>query len=345
MILSNNQTLGKYKFIDLFAGIGGFHLALESFGAECVFASEIDKYSVETYIENHGLIPQGDITKINESFIPKHDILCAGFPCQSFSISGKQKGFEDSRGTLFFDIARIANYHKPKVLFLENVKNLERHDNGKTLETIISILEGMNYQVFSKVLNTSNFGLPQNRERIYIVAFSDELYVNEFNFPKLSNNQSCLEDILEENPTNAKVINRDDISIYKEFQLSKNIFNEYELPNTTIQIGKVNKGGQGERIYHSKGHSVTLSAYGGGVGSKTGLYQINGKIRKLSPRECARLQGFPDTFKLNKSVSQAYKQFGNSVSINVLQYILIEISNALEYNVLSKKYPKELKYG
>lgn len=345
MIEINNQLLKNFKFIDLFAGIGGFHIALESFGAKCVFASEIDNHSIETYYENHGIIPKGDITKINESFIPNHDILCAGFPCQSFSISGKQKGFEDSRGTLFFDIARIASYHKPKVLFLENVKNLERHDNGKTLRTILSILEDMNYKVFYEVLNTSNYGLPQNRERIYIVAFSEDTFINEFNFPKIGNIQTCLEDILEENPTNAKVIYRNDINIYKEYNLKKNIFNEYDLPNTTIQIGKVNKGGQGERIYHSKGHSVTLSAYGGGVGSKTGLYQINGKIRKLSPRECARLQGFPDTFKLNKSVSQAYKQFGNSVSINVLQYILIEISNALEYNVLSKKYPKELKYG
>jgi len=140
-----DKKLKDYKFIDLFAGIGGFHYALKSFGAECVFASEIDKKASETYYINHDLMPKGDITKINEKDIPKHDILCGGFPCQAFSISGKQKGFEDTRGTLFFDIARIVNYHKPKILFLENVKNFARHDNGKTLEIVLNTLNEMNF--------------------------------------------------------------------------------------------------------------------------------------------------------------------------------------------------------
>ncbi|MDD2636412.1 MAG: DNA (cytosine-5-)-methyltransferase [Bacteroidales bacterium] len=332
MIKIKNKNLIGYKFIDLFSGIGGFHYALSSFGAECVFASEWDINAAATYYQNFNLKPQGDITKIREIDIPTHDILCGGFPCQAFSISGKQKGFEDTRGTLFFDIARIAEYHKPKVLFLENVKNLSKHDEGKTLKTIIKTLENLNYTVFYQVLNASNFGLPQNRERIYIVAFRNDIKCSKFNFPIPPNNPVCLLDILEENPKNAKVIIRDDIEIYKKYKPQKTLFNEMTLLNKPIQIGKVNKGGQGERIYHPLGHAITLSAYGGGVGSKTGLYLIEGKIRKLSPRECARVQGFPDDFILNKTDTQSYKQFGNSVSINVLQSVLTEIAKIIKAN-------------
>ncbi|MDR3653230.1 MAG: DNA cytosine methyltransferase [Paludibacter sp.] len=318
------DSLKDFTFIDLFAGIGGFHLALNSFGAKCVFASEWDKHSAETYEINFNMKPHGDITLIDEKEIPQHDILCGGFPCQAFSISGKQKGFEDTRGTLFFDIARIINHHNPKFLFLENVKNLSKHDNGKTLNTIIETLNELNYQVEYKVLNASHYGLPQNRERIYIIGIRKDLNFLKFKFPKPKNFQVSLLDILEENPINTKIVIRDDIKFYKkidEFDLfgNKNTFNK------PLQIGKVNKGGQGERIYHTHGHSITLSAYGGGVGAKTGLYYVDGKVRKLSPRECARVQGFPESFVINKSASQCYKQFGNSVSINVLQYITEEI--------------------
>lgn len=327
-----NKKLNSYTFIDLFAGIGGFHYALNSFGATCVFASEIDTKAAQTYTKNHGIIPKGDITKIDEKNIPTHDILCAGFPCQAFSISGKQKGFDDTRGTLFFDIARIVNHHKPKILFLENVKNFARHDDGKTLKVVLKTLQKMNYTIHYKVLNTSSFGLPQNRERIYIIAFNNNEFSNiSFNFPKV-NHISCLADILEKNPKDGKIIKREDINIYKNYQPIKNIFGEVHLPNKPIQIGKVNKGGQGERIYHSLGHAITLSAYGGGAGSKTGLYKINDEIRKLSPRECARLQGYPENFIYPDSVAQAQKQFGNSVSINVLQHIILEIINTIKQN-------------
>lgn len=329
MIKVDKKTLAGYTYIDLFAGIGGFHYALNSFGAKCVFASEIDKKASAIYYLNHKIEPKGDITKIEEKDIPKHDILCAGFPCQAFSISGKQKGFEDTRGTLFFDIARIVNYHKPKILFLENVKNFVKHDKGKTLETVVKTLEEMDYDVYYKVLNTSSFGLPQNRERVYIVAFNNNYYNNlKFKYP---NHKiiSCLEDFLENKPENAKVVKRDDIIFYKKIRILKNIFGEIELPNKPFQIGKVNKGGQGERIYHPKGHAVTLSAHGGGVGSKTGLYKIENEIRKLSPRECARIQGFPESFILPKSTTESQKQFGNSVSINTLQFVLKEITKAI----------------
>ena len=329
-IASSQQKLKDFTFIDLFAGIGGFHYALKSFGAKAVFASEIDKKAAKVYQTNHGLQPHGDITKITEKDIPKHDILCGGFPCQAFSISGKQRGFEDTRGTLFFDIARIAHFHQPKILLLENVKNFIRHNKGKTLKTVLSILEELNYNVSYKVLNTSHFGLPQNRERVYIIGFHRDFYNGNFEFPNVKIT-SCLQDILEENPIDGKIIERDDMSIYKQFQPQKNIFGEIDLPNRPIQIGKVNKGGQGERIYHALGHAITLSAHGGGAGAKTGLYQINGKIRKLSPRECARLQGFPESFILPKSTTEAHRQFGNSVSVNVLQYIIEEIINTI-YN-------------
>lgn len=329
---SKTKSLSKYKFIDLFAGIGGFHYALSSLGAKCVFASEWDKHAAETYKINFGLEPKGDITLIEETTIPHHDILCGGFPCQAFSVSGKQKGFEDTRGTLFFDVARIVNLHKPKVLFLENVKNLAKHDEGKTLKTIIKTLENLEYTVFTKVFNTSTFGLPQNRERVYIVAFNNKLNSEKFTFPTPTNEKVCLETILEKKPDNAKVIVRNDINIYKKYEAKKTLFGDIELLNKPIQIGKVNKGGQGERIYHTLGHAITLSAYGGGVGSKTGLYLVKDKIRKLSPRECARVQGFPDTFILNKTDTQSYKQFGNSVSINVLQNITLEIEKILTEN-------------
>lgn len=347
MIYADNNILKNYTFIDLFAGIGGFHLALSSYGSKCVFASEWDKYAAETYEDNFKIKPFGDITQINEKDIPKHDILCGGFPCQAFSVSGKQMGFEDTRGTLFFDIARIVNFHKPKVLFLENVKNLAKHDEGKTLKTIVKSLEELGYTIFSKIFNSSNFGLPQNRERVYIVAFLNTLNSTTFKFPSPTNNSVCLEHILENEPKNAKIIERDDIKIYKNYTVSNSLFSDIELLNKPIQIGIVNKGGQGERIYHPLGHAITLSAYGGGVGSKTGLYLINGKIRKLSPRECARVQGFPDSFKLNPNDTQTYKQFGNSVSVNVLQHIISEISKVLvlnETNAENKNLTK-LKYA
>ncbi len=332
------KYLKEYKFIDLFAGIGGFHYALKSFGAECVFASEIDKKASDVYFINHKLKPKGDITQIDETEIPEHDVLCGGFPCQAFSISGKQKGFEDTRGTLFFDIARIVNYRKPKILFLENVKNFTKHNKGQTIKTVISTLEKLNYTVYYKVLNTSDFGLPQNRERVYIVAFNKIEYGEiNFSFPNMKI-ASSLEDILETNSLKGKVIQRDDVVFYKDFNFNKNIFGEVDIPNKPIQIGKVNKGGQGERIYHQKGHAITLSAHGGGVGSKTGLYKINEVVRKLSPKECARLQGFPESFIMPESVSEAQKQFGNSVSINTLQYIIKEIIKAIKKHEQTPKY-------
>jgi DNA (cytosine-5)-methyltransferase 1 len=307
------------KFIDLFAGIGGFRLALEAAGAECVFSSEWDKESQATYSKNYGVLPDGDITQIDSSEIPSHDILCGGFPCQAFSISGKQKGFDDSRGTLFYDVARIAKDKKPKVLFLENVKNLVRHDGGTTFKVILQTLDEIGYDVFTKVLRSSDFGLPQARERIYIVAFRKDLEVQSFAFPDGSEKTKVIADVLEEVPIGSPYdINRSDIFLNEPF-------GEILDPRKPKQIGKINKGGQGERIYSTLAAGITLSAYGGGAAAKTGAYLVDGRVRKLTPRECARLQGFPETFVIHPNPRYAYKQFGDSVSVPVLSAIFENI--------------------
>jgi DNA (cytosine-5)-methyltransferase 1 len=307
-------------FIDLFAGIGGFRFALESFGLKCVFSSEIDVHAQTTYKANFGEIPHADITEINADDIPHHDIICGGFPCQAFSISGKQRGFDDTRGTLFFEIVRIAKFHRPKVLLLENVKNFERHNDGKTLETVTETLQNLGYSVFRKVLNANNFGLPMIRERIYIVAFRKDLKVQNFNFPDSQNKQVSLKTFLDSDAkTTDYVINRSDVKMFGKQFLSET------LPPKPLQIGIINKGGQGERIYHELGHAITLSAHGGGIASKTGAYLVNGKIRKLSPRECARIMGFPEDFQIPVSNAQAYKQFGNSVAVPVVKAVFAQI--------------------
>ena len=314
----------KIKFIDLFAGIGGFHLALNKVNGECLFASEWDKECQKIYEKNFHLKPFGDITKINEKEIPKHDVLCAGFPCQAFSISGKRQGFKVTRGTLFFDVARIIKHHQPKLILLENVKNFLTHDNGNTISVVKKTLEELNYNVFYKVLNSSNFGIPQKRERIYIVGFNKKLKINEFKFPSNQNIFVSLKDyLLPDSSTKELVLDRDDIQLKKDKKIQKDIFGNY--PQKPIRLGQVNKGGQGERIYSTNGHAVSLTAYGGGIGSKTGLYLVNNKLRKLSPRECARITGFPDSFSLSENKNHSYRQFGNSVVVNVLDFILKEI--------------------
>lgn len=312
-----------WTFIDLFAGLGGFHLALESMGAKCVYASEWDEPVKKVYAENFGIVPDGDITKINEKNIPDHDVLCAGFPCQAFSISGKQKGFEDSRGTLFFDVARIVKEKKPKIVFMENVKNFATHDNGKTLEVVKKTMEQLGYQFNQKVLNAVDYGIPQKRERIYMVCFRNDLHINDFTYPKPIKLVKHVEDLLlkDEKAVKHLYVNRPDI------QYNDNVDDSYS--NKSIRLGTVNKGGQGERIYSTKGIAITLSANGGGVFAKTGGYLVNGKPRKLHPRECARIMGYPDSYKICKSDNQAYKQFGNSVVIDVLQFIGIEIGKAV----------------
>ena len=312
------------KFIDLFAGIGGFRQALESYGGKCVFSSEKDKYAIETYEANYGEKPSGDITKIKSEEIPSHDILCAGFPCQPFSISGKQKGFDDDRGIHFFEIHRIVQYHKPKILFLENVANLKKHNDSQTIELMKQMLEELGYIVNMQVLNASDYNVPQSRKRIYFVCFNREkLPIYNFQYPKPIQCTTYLKDILEDDSmTESCRIIRDDI-VLKDIEITR-------CEAKPIRIGTINKGGQGDRIYSPLGHAITLSAEGGGSGAKTGAYLINGHVRKLSPRECARVQGFPENFIIAEKTNQAYKQFGNSVALPVLKYIVGCINEAIQ---------------
>lgn len=324
MIEIIRKTLQGYTFIDLFAGLGGFRLALESFGARCVYSNEWDIPVQKVYAENFGDTPEGDITKVDEHAIPDHDILCAGFPCQAFSISGKQRGFEDSRGTLFFDVARIVKAKMPKVVFLENVKNFATHDNGRTLEVVKSTMEELGYTFYQRVLNAVDFGVPQKRERIYMVCFRNDLNADNFSYPKPFKLKRHVEDFLlkDEEMVKHLYISRPDTYM-------KDVKDD-TYSDKPIRLGTVNKGGQGERIYSTKGIAITLSAYGGGVFAKTGGYLINGKTRRLHPRECARIMGYPDTYKICSNANQAYKQFGNSVVVDVLQLITEQIGISLE---------------
>lgn len=323
MIEIKEQLLKGYTFIDLFAGLGGFRLALESLGAKCVYSNEWDEPAQKVYAKNFGDIPEGDITQVDEKTIPEHDILCAGFPCQAFSISGKQRGFEDSRGTLFFDVARIVREKKPKVVFMENVKNFATHDNGHTLEVVQATMEQLGYVFYQKVLNAVDYGVPQKRERIYMVCFRKDLEVGKFSYPKPFELTRHVEDFLldDESMLSNLYVDRPDTYM--------NDTKDEEYSNKTIRLGTVNKGGQGERIYSIKGIAITLSAYGGGIFAKTGGYLVNGKTRKLHPRESARIMGYPDSYMISDSANQAYKQFGNSVVIDVLQLIAEQIGITL----------------
>lgn len=324
MITINKQYFRGWRFIDLFAGLGGFRLALESLGATCVYSNEWDLAVQKVYYDNFGDIPDGDITKVDEKTIPDHEILCAGFPCQAFSISGKQRGFEDSRGTLFFDVARIVREKKPKIVFMENVKNFATHDGGKTLDVVRGTMEELGYTFHQKVLNSVDYGIPQKRERIYMVCFRNDVPTRNFTFPRTMELTRHVEDYLLQDLslTEHLYVNRPD-TYYKDLA-------DDTYSNKSIRLGTVNKGGQGERIYSTKGIAITLSAYGGGVFAKTGGYLVDGRPRRLHPRECARLMGYPDSYKICPKPTQAYQQFGNSVVIDVLQYIGIEIGKALE---------------
>jgi DNA (cytosine-5)-methyltransferase 1 len=305
-----------HQFIDLFCGIGGFRVALEKQGMNCVFSCDIDEQARKAYYENFKETPAGDITEISEKEIPKHDILCAGFPCQSFSISGKQGAMKDNRGQLFYEIVRIARYHQPYVMLLENVKNILSVDDGKVIKTIKTKLDEIGYYINLSILNASHFGVPQARERVYFVCLRKDIISNsdfilKYKQPKPNNKQIFLENILEKKVDESLYIDREDIVINKE-----NV--EHQLK--PIRIGIVNKGGQGERIYSPFGHAITQSAYGGGVGARTGLYLIDDRVRRLSITESKRVMGFPITHFVSDGI-QGYQQLGNAVIPDMISYV------------------------
>jgi DNA (cytosine-5)-methyltransferase 1 len=313
------------NFIDLFCGVGGFRQALSSLGHSCVFSSDLDKDARETYQANYGELPAGDITKIETDEIPTHDVLCGGFPCQPFSISGKMNGFGDARGTLLYEILRIARVHKPRVLFLENVKNYQSHADGRTMETTLKLLTEAGYRTYHQVLNASGYGVPQKRERLYFVCFREDQKIIPFHFPEPEIEDVAVEDILF--PEGDPLL--DELFIERE-DLRLRDFEGLSRVNKPKRIGTVGKGGQGERVYSPKGHAITLSAFGGGVGARTGMYLIGDRIRRLHPRECARLMGFPEDFVLHERRNVCYKQFGNSVAVPVVRSIFAEIQKCLE---------------
>lgn len=306
---------GEFKFIDLFAGIGGFRLAFHNLGGKCVFTSEWNHYAQKTYHANFGEVPFGDITKIDEKEIPDHDILIAGFPCQPFSIAGVSKknslgrshGFKDeTQGTLFFDIKRIIEEKRPKAFLLENVKNLVSHDKGNTFKVIEKTLKKLKYNIHYKVLDGKYF-VPQHRERIIIVGFDENRYKadEKFEFPTMPEATHAIEDILEPNP-NPKYTLTDKLWKYLQDYAAKH---------------KAKGNGFGFGLVDMDGITRTLSARYYKDGSEVLIPQDGQNPRRLTPRECARLQGFPDEFVIPVSDTQAYKQFGNSVVSPLMQAV------------------------
>lgn len=312
-----------FTFIDLFAGIGGFRMALQSLGGQCVFSSEWDLQAQKTYAANYGEAPVGDITKEStKSLIPDgFDILCAGFPCQAFSIAGRRGGFEDTRGTLFFDVADIIRRKKPKAIFLENVKGLINHDKGQTLKVILNTLrEDLGYYVPApKVMNAKDFGVPQNRERIFIVGFREDLHVDSFEYPAPSGIPVAFEDVKEKVPVPAKY--------YLSTQYLKTLVNHkqrhaakgngfgYEIISDDAISNAIVVGGMGRErnlVYDFRITDFTPQTRIKGEVNREG-------IRKMTPREWARLQGFPDEFRIVVADASAYKQFGNSVAVPAIR--------------------------
>lgn len=309
------------KFIDFFAGIGGFRLGMEMAGHECVGHCEIDRFADKSYRAMHDVKERewyaDDVTRVKPGELPEADCYCFGFPCQAFSIAGNRRGFEDTRGTLFFEVMRLAKERKPRVLFAENVKGLLNHENGKTFGIIISAMDELGYDVEWQVLNSKYFGVPQHRERVFIIGHLRGAGGRKV-FPIRGGNKKAFK----EECQISKTLTRRNYTAYSEGTYI----------NECIQIIG---GSQGNRVYDPKGISVTLSSQGGGQGAKTGLYTIPSlkpdgtlkyyRIRKLTPKECFRLQGFPDDYfekaKAVNSDSQLYKQAGNSVTVNVIYEI------------------------
>tara|TARA_Y100000590_G_scaffold462479_1_gene626690 strand:- start:356 stop:1366 length:1011 start_codon:yes stop_codon:yes gene_type:complete len=323
----------NFTFIDLFAGIGGMRIAFEKAGGRCVFSSENNPYSQKTYEANFGEIPDGDITKINEKDVPNHDILVGGFPCQPFSIAGVSSrnslglkhGFEaktipkgkilaQAQGTLFFDIVRIIEEKKPKAFLLENVKNLKSHDKGNTFRVIMkSLQDGLGYDVHYKIVDASSV-VPQHRERIFIVGFKKPM---DFKFPKMTDKRPALADILQEE-VDEKYTLKDgtwkSLQRHKEKHKAKGNGFGFNLVNDTREIAK------------------TLSARYYKDGAEILIAQKRKNPRKLTPRECASLMGFPKSFKIEVSDSQAYRQFGNAVVVPVVKEIARSIVKTMRKN-------------
>jgi len=327
------------RSIDLFAGIGGIRIGFENAfrNLKTVFVSEWDKYAQQTYKANFSepLDIAGDITQIQESDIPEFDICLAGFPCQAFSLAGKRRGFDDDykgkcRGTLFLDVIRICDYHKPMVIFCENVKGLTIHDHGKTFQVIKGAFEEIGYTVYCKVLNSKDFGVPQNRERIYLVCFRNDINSSSFRFPSPNGITRVIRDILQEAPIPSNYYLSD---VYVDTLRKHRARHEaaghgfgYEIRDLDGIAGAIVCGGMGRErnliIDHREHSLIPLTHIKGNINSED--------IRKMTPREWARLQGFPDEYRLVLADTHLYKQFGNSVTVNVIEAIAIKIKEIID---------------
>ena len=314
----------NFNFIDLFAEIGGIRMGVEKAGGKCVFSSEIDKKAAKIYEKNFQENPLSDITKVEPEKIPNFDLLCAGFPCQPFSICGKKKGFEDTRGTLFFDICRIVNHKKPKVIFLENVKHLIHHNKGQTFNIIINSLENLGYNVSHSLLNAKDFGVPQNRERIIIIASQK----NKFDFNLLPfKHLEILENYLD-NDGKFEVLNKADYTLLNSArkQDSGLIFCGYRnksiwkkgIRENTLHLSRVHR--QPNRIYSIEGVHPTIPSQ-----ESSGRFFIYipklDIVRKLTINECYRIMGFPENFIKDENMAESYKQIGNSVCVPMIESI------------------------
>lgn len=354
-----------FKFIDLFAGIGGIRLPFQQLNGQCVFTSEWDKFAQKTYLANYGDMPSGDITQIKATDIPDHDILLGGFPCQSFSQAGLKQGFNDTRGTMFFEIQRILTEKRPQAFLLENVKQLRSHDKGRTLKTIMDILQGkhdqeipediplseearhalsekLNYWVDVKVLRAADYGAPQNRERVFIVGFNKDVFPNidferAFSWPEPPKTPTSVGTILqtqEELETDRKTYNKD------RFTISDKLWEGHKKRKAEH---KTKGNGFGYSLFDSDSeYTNTISARYYKDGSEILINQnhLNKNPRKLTPRECANLQGFPKEFKVEAvSQGQIYKQFGNSVCMNVIKAVAKQMIDTLHSarNVVSEQ--------
>lgn len=332
----------KFTFIDLFAGIGGFRMAMQNLGGKCVFSSEWDAQAQKTYLLNYGEVPFGDITKeTTKAFIPDDfDVLCAGFPCQAFSLAGKRLGFEETRGTLFFDVAEIIRRKRPKAFFLENVKGLLIHDKGKTIQTILKVLrEDLDYYVPDpQIVNAMNFGVPQHRERVYIVGFRKDQNVNEFTYPSPTDKTKTFADIKEKYTVSAKYYLSTQyvktLVAHKERHAAKGNGFGYEIIPDDGVANAIVVGGMGRE------RNLVIDTR---LEDFTPVTNIKGEInrdglRRMTPREWARLQGFPDNFIIGVADASAYKQFGNSVAVPAIQATAEEIIKRINLS-------KSIQYG
>lgn len=301
------------KFIDLFAGIGGIRMPFQELGYYCVFSSEWDKAACESYKANFGDTPHGDITKISAEEIPEHDLLLAGFPCQSFSIMGKMKGFADTRGTMFFEIERILKKHKTPIIFLENVKQLTTHDNGNTFKVILDRLDKLGYYVKWKVLNALDFGLPQKRERVIIVGFQNEKMYEKFNFD------------FEKKPYSLSNILQPEEEIDKSLYASERIRNKRKVQTEGKELFYPS-------IWHeNKSGNVSVLDYACALrtGASYNYLLVNG-VRRPSSRELLRLQGFPDSYKIVVSYQEIRRQTGNSVAVPMIRAVATKINEIIK---------------